>query len=95
LILLPRREKLFASLRKHFASYRRIKRVTPVVHQNAARSLLVFAHFLPSSAGTILALAIGDNSGIQSRLEVRPMRDEDFFGVLRLVMPKAKERERA
>ena len=33
--------EVFASLRKHFASYRRIKRVTLVVHQNAARSLLV------------------------------------------------------
>jgi len=28
--------EVFASLRKHFASYRKIKRVTPVVHQNAA-----------------------------------------------------------
>jgi hypothetical protein len=26
---------------------------------------------------------------------VRPMPDEDFFGVLRLVMPKVKEREEA
>jgi hypothetical protein len=41
LILSPTPNDVLALLRKHFASYRKIKRAIPVVHKNTARSLLV------------------------------------------------------
>jgi hypothetical protein len=59
--------EVFASLRKYSASSCRIKRAIPVVHNNAARSLLVSLTSSEQRCGTILALKIGDNgSGIRA-----------------------------
>ena len=54
--------EVFASLRKHSASSCTIKRVAPVVHNNAARSLLVSLTSSEQRCGTILALTVGDTA---------------------------------
>src|SRR4030095_6024049 len=54
--------EVFASLRKYSASSCRIKRVAPVVHNNAARSLLVSLTSSEQRCGTILALTVGDTA---------------------------------
>jgi hypothetical protein len=70
---------VFASLRKYSASSCRIKRA--FIH--TARSLLVLLTFFSERRW--------HHSCAQRHSEpVRPMRDEDFFGGLRLVMPKVK-----
>jgi hypothetical protein len=54
--------EVFASLRKYSASSCRIRRAVPVVHNNAARSLLVSLTSSERRCGTILALKVGDTA---------------------------------
>jgi hypothetical protein len=79
--------EVFASLRKYSASSCRIKRPVPIVHNNAARSLLDSLTSSEQRCGTILALTVDDTAAAEL---VRPMTDEDLFDGLRLVMPIVK-----
>jgi hypothetical protein len=53
---------------------------------------LSFAHFLAALAPFLRSQLVTQQRHPEP---VRPMPDEDFFGVLRLVMPKVKKREEA
>jgi hypothetical protein len=54
---------------------------------------LSFAHFFRAALAPFLRSQLVTQQ--RHSKPVRPMPDEDFFGVLRLVMPKVKEMEEA